>query len=120
MNLLKTWIIRPNAFNLVKSQFLSNFKVNSFSAQNKCNNSGITLYTDGQPLLASGGSSGVISVWNLEKKRIHSVIKEAHDSSIISLHFFANEPVLLSASVDNSIKVSCYVLATLMTIYTLF
>ncbi|WOG96203.1 hypothetical protein DCAR_0415536 [Daucus carota subsp. sativus] len=64
----------------------------------------LSFSTDGQPLLASGGSSGVISVWNLEKKRIHSVIKEAHDSSIISLHFFANEPVLLSASVDNSIK----------------
>ncbi|KDP45683.1 hypothetical protein JCGZ_17290 [Jatropha curcas] len=60
--------------------------------------------TDGQPLLASGGSSGVISIWNLEKRRLQSVIREAHDNSIISLHFFANEPVLMSASADNSIK----------------
>ncbi|KAJ8753135.1 hypothetical protein K2173_017699 [Erythroxylum novogranatense] len=64
----------------------------------------LSFSTDGQPLLASGGSSGIISIWNLEKRRLQSVIKEAHDSSIVSLHFFANEPVLMSASADNSIK----------------
>lgn len=64
----------------------------------------LSFSTDGQPLVASGGSSGVISIWNLEKRRLQSVISEAHDSSIISLHFFANEPVLMSSSADNSIK----------------
>nr|ATG70826.1 WD-40 repeat family protein [Callitropsis vietnamensis] len=64
----------------------------------------LAFRTDGQPLLAAGGSSGVISVWNLEKKRLHSVIKDAHYSSICSLYFFANEPVLMSSSTDNSIK----------------
>ncbi|KAK9671649.1 hypothetical protein RND81_12G045000 [Saponaria officinalis] len=64
----------------------------------------LSFSTDGQPLLASGGTSGVISIWNLEKRRLQSVIREAHDSSIISLHFFANEPVLMSSSADNSIK----------------
>ena len=65
----------------------------------------VLYFADGQPLIASGGSSGVISIWNLEKKRLQSVIREAHESSIISLHFFANEPVLMSSSADNSIKV---------------
>ncbi|KAL7615945.1 hypothetical protein Lser_V15G01030 [Lactuca serriola] len=64
----------------------------------------LSFRTDGQPLLASGGSSGVISIWNLEKRRLQSVIRDAHDSSVISLHFFANEPVLMSTSADNSIK----------------
>ncbi|XP_064997081.1 uncharacterized protein LOC135632435 [Musa acuminata AAA Group] len=64
----------------------------------------LSFRTDGQPLLASGGSSGVISIWNLEKRRLHSVIRDAHDGSIISLHFFANEPVLMSSAADNSIK----------------
>lgn len=63
---------------------------------------------DGEPLLASGGSSGVISIWNLEKNRLQSVIREAHDASIVSLHFFMNEPVLLSSATDNSIKVRKY------------
>ncbi|WJX71859.1 hypothetical protein P8452_55804 [Trifolium repens] len=64
----------------------------------------LSFSTDGQPLLASGGSSGVISIWNLEKKRLHSVVREAHDGVITSLHFFANEPVLMSSSANNSIK----------------
>ncbi|KAM7513777.1 hypothetical protein LguiA_003360 [Lonicera macranthoides] len=64
----------------------------------------LSFSTDGQPLLASGGSSGVISIWNLEKRRLQSVIREAHDCSVTSLHFFANEPVLMSASADNSVK----------------
>lgn len=66
--------------------------------------SALSFSTDGKPLLASGGSSGVISIWNLDKRRLQTVIREAHDTSIISLHFFANEPVLMSASADNSIK----------------
>ncbi|KAL4561345.1 hypothetical protein LXL04_033510 [Taraxacum kok-saghyz] len=64
----------------------------------------ITCSLYGQPLLASGVSSGVISIWNLEKRRLQSVIRDAHVSSVISLHFFANEPVLMSISADNSIK----------------
>ncbi|XP_015881797.3 uncharacterized protein LOC107417678 [Ziziphus jujuba] len=64
----------------------------------------LSFCTDGQPLLASGGSSGVISIWNLEKRRLQAVIKEAHDGPILSLHFLANEPVLMSSASDNSIK----------------
>lgn len=64
----------------------------------------LSFSTDGQPLLASGGSSGVISIWNLEKRRLQSVIRDAHDGSVLSLHFFANEPILMSSSSDNSVK----------------
>ncbi|KAG0491328.1 hypothetical protein HPP92_004726 [Vanilla planifolia] len=65
----------------------------------------LSFRTDGEPLLASGGSSGLISIWNLEKQRLQSVIRDAHDSRIVSLHFFANEPVLMSSAADNSIKI---------------
>ncbi|XP_020572453.1 U3 small nucleolar RNA-associated protein 21 homolog [Phalaenopsis equestris] len=64
----------------------------------------LSFRTDGEPLLASGGSSGVISIWHLEKRRLQSVIREAHDGQITSLHFFANEPVLMSSAADNSMK----------------
>ncbi|PUZ59787.1 hypothetical protein GQ55_4G070600 [Panicum hallii var. hallii] len=76
----------------------------SFNHQIRGAVTALSFRTDGQPLLASGGSSGVISIWNLEKKRLHSVIREAHDGSIVSLHFFANEPILMSSAADNSIK----------------
>lgn len=55
--------------------------------------------------MAAGGSTGVISIWDLEKKKLHTVIRDAHDGPITSLHFFANEPVLLSGGADNSLKV---------------
>ena len=71
-------------------------------------------FIDGQPLLASGGSAGVISIWNMEKKRLQAVIREAHDSSITSLHFFTNEPMIMSSSTDNSIKVSLLVVSCWM------
>lgn len=79
-------------------------EVASFSHSTRGAVNALSFSTDGQPLLASGGSSGVISIWNLEKRRLQSVIKEAHDSSIVSLQFFANEPVLMSSSADNSMK----------------
>ncbi|KAM7486461.1 hypothetical protein LguiA_002470 [Lonicera macranthoides] len=76
----------------------------TFTHSNRGAVTALSFSTDGQPLLASGGSSGVISIWNLEKRRLQSVIREAHDCSVTSLHFFANEPVLMSASADNSVK----------------
>lgn len=76
----------------------------SFNHQIRGAVTALSFRTDGQPLLASGGSSGVISIWNLEKRRLHSVIREAHDGSIVSLHFFANEPILMSSAADNSLK----------------
>ncbi|KAK1276546.1 hypothetical protein QJS04_geneDACA004157 [Acorus gramineus] len=76
----------------------------SFSHSTRGAVSALSFRTDGHPFLASGDSSGVISIWDLEKRRLQSIIREAHDSSIISLHFLANEPVLMSSSADNSIK----------------
>lgn len=76
----------------------------SFNHQIRGAVTALSFRTDDSPLLASGGSSGVISIWNLEKRRLHSVIREAHDGSIVSLHFFANEPILMSSAADNSVK----------------
>jgi hypothetical protein len=41
--------------------------------------------------------AGVITVWDLEQRRLHTVIKDAHDAPVVSLHFFAGEPLLMSA-----------------------
>ncbi|XP_051123637.1 U3 small nucleolar RNA-associated protein 21 homolog isoform X2 [Andrographis paniculata] len=79
-------------------------EVVTFSHSTRGSVTALAFSTDGQPLLASGGSSGVISIWNLEKRRLQSIIGEAHDCSIVSLHFLANEPVLMSSSADNSLK----------------
>lgn len=51
----------------------------------------------GVPLLAAGGGGGVITVWNLEERRLQTVLKDAHDASLLTLHFFPGEPLLMSS-----------------------
>ncbi|KAG2482597.1 hypothetical protein HYH03_018481 [Edaphochlamys debaryana] len=58
----------------------------------------------GLPLLAAGGGGGAVTVWNLEERRLHTVLREAHDGALISLHFFPGEPLLMSSAADNSLK----------------
>ena len=70
------------------------------------NSAGLNSYfADGQPFLAAGGATGVISIWNLEKRKLQALIEDAHISAVNSLHFLASEPVLLSSGSDNSLKV---------------
>ena len=64
----------------------------------------LSFRTDGHPFLAAGGTTGVISIWNLEKRKLQAVVEDAHISEISSLQFLASEPVLLSGGADNSLK----------------
>ena len=58
----------------------------------------------GVPLMAAGGAAGAVTVWNLEEHRLQTVLRDAHDAPLLSLHFFAGEPLLMSSAADNSIK----------------
>ena len=42
---------------------------------------------------------------DLEQRKLHAVIKDAHDGPVSNLYFFPGEPVLLSGAADNSLKV---------------
>lgn len=54
--------------------------------------------------MAAGGSAGVVTVWNLEQRRLHTIIRDAHDAPLLALHFFPGEPRLMSAAGDNTLK----------------
>ncbi|TDH74233.1 hypothetical protein CCR75_001471 [Bremia lactucae] len=56
------------------------------------------------PLVVSGSPTGDIAVWNLQTKRLESILAGAHDGAVVSLQFMANEPLLLSTGTDNSVK----------------
>ncbi|CAL1290506.1 unnamed protein product [Larinioides sclopetarius] len=66
---------------------------------------GLSFRTDGPPIMASTSTMGHIAVWDLEKKRLHSEIREAHKGGISGLKFLPNEPLLITSSSDNSIKI---------------
>ena len=40
---------------------------------------------------------GVVTVWNLEERKLHTIIRDAHDAPVTRLHFFPGEPRLMSA-----------------------
>ncbi|KAG8232513.1 hypothetical protein J437_LFUL012669 [Ladona fulva] len=64
----------------------------------------ITFRTDGPPLMLSGSPEGHIAIWDLEKRRVSSQIRDAHLASISSLRCLPKEPIFISCSPDNTLK----------------
>lgn len=66
--------------------------------------SGITFRTDGPPMMATSTSAnGQIALWDLEEKKVVGTLN-AHHEGTYTLYFMPNEPLLLSTSSDNSLK----------------
>ena len=72
----------------------------------------------GTPLMAAGGVAGAITVWDLEKRRLQTIIRDAHDAPLLSLHFFPGEPRLMSSAGDNSLKQVNIVVNTTNVLYS--
>lgn len=56
--------------------------------------------------MVTGSSAGHIALWNLETKKLHSYVKEAHYASVTGLVCLPSEPLMVTSSADNSLKVS--------------
>lgn len=65
----------------------------------------LAFRTDGNPIMITGSSLGHMSVWNLEEKRLIAQIREAHNSSVEGMQSLQLEPLMVTSSSDNSIKV---------------
>ncbi|XP_065372448.1 WD repeat-containing protein 36 [Calliphora vicina] len=63
----------------------------------------ITFRTDGPPIMASASTNGYIAFWNLEEKKITSQL-QAHEDSVTTAICMPNEPLILTTSPDNSMK----------------
>jgi len=74
--------------------------------------SGLSFRMDGPPILASSSSSGSIALWDLSQggKSIH-VQRQAHEQGVTGLEWVAGQPLLVSSSGDNSVKVSIHAVA---------
>ncbi|CAK8691483.1 unnamed protein product [Clavelina lepadiformis] len=64
----------------------------------------ISFRTDGETIMATGTLSGHICLWDLEEKRLTSLLEDAHSSPVAGLTFLSNQALLISNSVDNSLK----------------
>lgn len=63
----------------------------------------ISFRTDGPAFMASGSSDGQVVLWNLDERKVVSTLK-THDDTVATLKFFPNEPLMLTTSPDNSVK----------------
>lgn len=61
---------------------------------------------DGESVLASASSVGHITLWDLAAGgRLLHIIRGAHDAAVSAVEWIPGQPVLISSSADNSIKV---------------
>jgi U3 small nucleolar RNA-associated protein 21 len=64
----------------------------------------LTFRTDGPPLLASSSSTGRLSIFDLDKRRVVHTLETSSTNQPVNIIFLPNQPILLTTSRDNSIK----------------
>ncbi|XP_076239663.1 WD repeat-containing protein 36 [Calliopsis andreniformis] len=71
----------------------------------------ISFRTDDHPIMATGSLDGHIVFWNLEQRKVESQLQKAHFGAVTGLKYLPNEPLLVSSSPDNSLKLWIFDLA---------
>ena len=65
----------------------------------------LAFRTDDQDdVLCIGDVSGRVTVWDLEKRSLRSLILRCHEGPVAALHFLDGQPVMLSSGHDNTLK----------------
>ena len=55
--------------------------------------------------MVTGSPAGHIALWDLEEKKLQSQIRDAHNGGISGLQCLPSEPLMVTSSPDNSLKV---------------
>ncbi|XP_064385749.1 WD repeat-containing protein 36-like isoform X4 [Halichondria panicea] len=64
----------------------------------------MSFRTDGTNTVATGSSIGHIAVWDLDKKRLSTILRNSHNGSVSGLQFLQSQPVMVTSGPDNSLK----------------
>ncbi|XP_046327932.2 WD repeat-containing protein 36-like [Haliotis rufescens] len=65
----------------------------------------ISFRTDGHPVMATGSTAGHIALWDLEDRKLKSQMRDAHSSSVTGMRCLPSEPLMVTSSADNTLKV---------------
>lgn len=65
----------------------------------------ISFRTDGEPIMATGSTSGHVSLWDLEKKKLSHFMDNCHDGTVAGLSFMNKQPCMVTSGSDNALKV---------------
>lgn len=63
----------------------------------------LSFRSDGHPIMASGSLSGHVVFWNLEERKVVTQL-HAHSGAVSGLQCLSNEPLMVTSSADNSLK----------------
>lgn len=66
--------------------------------------SSLSFRMDGAPVMVTGSKKGHIVMWDLEERRVMSQVQSAHSGSIVGMQCLMSEPLMVTNSVDNSLK----------------
>lgn len=66
--------------------------------------SSLTFRTDGPTILASSNEVGDVFLWDLNEHRLRHTMHCAHKGYIPRIEFLNNQPLLITAGTDNSVK----------------
>ncbi|XP_050316209.1 WD repeat-containing protein 36 [Anthonomus grandis grandis] len=64
----------------------------------------ISFRSDDHPIMATGSACGHIVFWDLEERRVSSQLASAHDGAVTGMVCLLNEPLILTSSPDNTLK----------------
>lgn len=64
----------------------------------------ISFRTDGNPIMATGSAAGHIVFWDLENRQVATQLLKAHDGPVTGMVCLPNEPLVLTSSPDNTLK----------------
>uniref|UniRef100_A0A0C9PWV5 WDR36 protein n=1 Tax=Fopius arisanus TaxID=64838 RepID=A0A0C9PWV5_9HYME len=64
----------------------------------------ISFRSDGYPIMATGSPQGHVVLWNLEERKVESQLVNAHFGAVAGLQCLSNEPLMVTNSSDNSLK----------------
>ena len=55
--------------------------------------------------MASASTEGHIAFWDLEKRQLGTVLRDAHKGAVCGMKFLPSQPLLVTNGPDNSLKV---------------
>eukprot|EP01129_Flabellula_baltica_P000092 TRINITY_DN1009_c1_g1_i2.p1 TRINITY_DN1009_c1_g1~~TRINITY_DN1009_c1_g1_i2.p1 ORF type:complete len:667 (-),score=140.06 TRINITY_DN1009_c1_g1_i2:717-2696(-) len=64
----------------------------------------LAFRSDGRNILASSDPDGTIHLWDLDDRSLLKIMTNAHQRGITKLYFYDQEPLLMSAGLDNAIN----------------
>ncbi|XP_015522612.1 WD repeat-containing protein 36 [Neodiprion lecontei] len=71
----------------------------------------IAFRSDGHPIMATGSLAGHVVFWNLEQRKVDCQLLNAHFGAVTGLNSLPNEPLIVTSSPDNSLKLWIFDLA---------